>query len=199
MIGTILLNEIYYSKRFRSPSQILDELNRLVQLTLMSHNSQMKDGMDMSFCSLNKETNVLAYAGANNPIWIVSKKSTLKVKLTKDWEDLAPNIELNGLFLYEVKADKQPIGRYHDEQQPFSLKEVQLAKDDCVYLFSDGYPDQFGGEKWKKFKYKPLKRLFLSINEKPMSGQLEVIQKTFDDWRGDNEQVDDVCVLGVKV
>jgi serine phosphatase RsbU (regulator of sigma subunit) len=199
MIGTILLNEIYNSKQMRSPEKILDELNRLIQMTLLSHNREMKDGMDMSFCCLDKKSNELDFAGANNPVWIVSKSKTLGVDNGAGFEIIEPNNSNESYNLFELKADKQPVGKYHAVQQPFTLKKARLSKGDAVYLFSDGYPDQFGGPNWKKFKYKPFKKMFLSQHDSTMSNQLKHITKVFEDWKGDVEQIDDVCVIGVKV
>jgi len=199
MIGTILLNEIYNSKDLKSPEKILDELNRLIQMTLLSHNREMKDGMDMAFCKMNKKTNELLYAGANNPVWIVSKSERLTVDFGEGYIQIEPIISEGGKHLFEIKADKQPVGKYHAIQQPFNLKKAKLNKEDAIYLFSDGYPDQFGGPNWKKFKYKPFKKMFLQIHEESMETQLDHITKVFSDWKGQLEQIDDVCVIGVSV
>ena len=106
--------------------------------------------------------------------------------------------QFNDYTLYEIKADKQPIGKF-DDLKPYITHEVELQKGDVVYTFTDGYADQFGGEKGKKFKYKPFKELLLSIQDKTMNEQREIIHQKFNDWKGDLEQVDDVCVIGVRV
>ncbi len=196
MIGTILLNEIYNSKQIDIPNQILDELSRLVKLTLTDKEGYtMKDGMDISFAVLNNETKMLYFSGANNPVWIASKNPEKRINK----ETALPIAEVNGLFMYEIKGDKQPIGEYGENVKPFTLNNAHLEEGDAFYLFSDGYVDQFGGERNKKFKAKPFRELLLSINEKPMEEQKKVIDQNFQDWKGDYEQIDDVTVMGVRV
>jgi serine phosphatase RsbU (regulator of sigma subunit) len=96
------------------------------------------------------------------------------------------------------QSDRQPVGRYEHEK-PFSCQEIDLIKGDTVYIFSDGYADQFGGLKNKKFKSTQLKRLLLSIQDKNLDQQKEILSKEFDKWRGNYEQMDDVCIMGVRV
>jgi len=195
MMGTILLNEIYNSKQLSKPGDILDELNRLVQLTLKSRTGQqMKDGMDISFCRFNKHTFELDYAGANNPLWVITSRNQLQV----NGELIAPNLS-GEQHLFEVKADKIPIGKYAVEGASFKTNTIQLEKGDQVYVFSDGFADQFGGERGKKFKYKPFKRLLIETSVLSGEEQKQIILDRFNQWRGDFEQVDDICILGVKV
>ena len=115
------------------------------------------------------------YSGANNALYLI-----------RDGE------------LKDYKADKQPIGQYIDEK-PFTNHIIDLQKGDSIYIFSDGYVDQFGGEKGKKLKSKPFKDLILSFQGKSMEKQREILDKSFEDWKGDLEQIDDVCVIGVSV
>ena len=135
--------------------------------------SYVKDGMDIALCSLSGNT--LQYSGANNPLWIIRDNDII-----------------------ETKADKQPIGRFR-RSDLFTTHVFELQKKDIVYIFSDGYVDQFGGEKGKKFKAKAFKELLLSIQEKTMKEQKAIIDMVFEDWKGDLEQIDDVCVIGVRV
>jgi len=100
--------------------------------------------------------------------------------------------------LYEEKPDKMPIAIY-EKMDNFTTHEIQLEKGDQLYMFSDGYADQFGGPKGKKFKYKPFKRLLLENADKPMQEQKEILNQSFEDWKGSLEQIDDVVVLGVKI
>jgi serine phosphatase RsbU (regulator of sigma subunit) len=102
------------------------------------------------------------------------------------------------VYLHEIKADKEPIGKYASST-PFSNHKVQLEKGDVIYLFSDGYADQFGGDKGKKFKYRAFKDLLLTLHKLPMEEQHQHIEERFETWRGDLEQIDDVCVMGVRV
>lgn len=157
------------------PSKILDKVRELVIETFEKSESEVKDGMDISLCAINKRTNEITWAGANNPLWYVS------------------NDELK-----EIKPDKQPIGK-HEAARPFTSHTLQLNKGDLIYLFTDGFADQFGGRKGKKFMTKNMKELFLSIAQKPLSEQKEILNTTFLEWKGNLEQVDDVCIVGVRI
>lgn len=195
MIGTILLNEVHNSKNIQRPDLILNELRRLVILTLTNSEGEiMKDGMDIAIGVLDKKTNVLLFSGANNPVWIVSKDD---FKLANNVE-LYPNISSGELNLFEVKGDKMPIGLF-DTQNLYQLNTIQMAKGDSFYLFSDGYADQFGGPRGKKYKYKPFKELLLGFDSKSGTEKKEILLSDHIDWKGDLEQVDDVCVIGVKI
>lgn len=157
------------------PSEILDKVRALVIETFEKSTEDVKDGMDIAICSLNIKTKSLEYAGANNPLWILKKESE--------------EIE-------EIKANKQPIGVYHDFA-PFTNHKISLNEGDSIYLFSDGYADQFGGDKGKKLKYKPFKDLLIKSSKLELSKQKEILLEEFEKWKGDIEQVDDVCVMGI--
>jgi serine phosphatase RsbU (regulator of sigma subunit) len=131
--------------------------------------------MDIALCSL--QGNNLQYAGAHNPLWII-----------RNGQD---EVE-------EIKADKQPIGKF-ENSSPYNTKTVELFKGDTFYVFSDGFADQFGGPKGKKFMSGKFKKLLLSIQDKPIALHKELLDKAFEDWKGDLEQLDDVCVIGVRV
>jgi serine phosphatase RsbU (regulator of sigma subunit) len=147
--------------------------------------------MDISLLALHRKERKVSWAGANNPLWIIT---------TKDYDDSlgAPSLTDESLKLYEIKADKQPIGRYPNRQQ-YTNHEVQLSEGDSLYAFSDGYPDQFGGERGKKYKSKNFKRFLLSIQDQAIAAQRDLLAKEFASWKGSLEQVDDVCVIGVRV
>ena len=156
------------------------------QLTLALHQtfqeSSVKDGMDISLCVLNTKTLELQFSGANNPIYIIHQT------------------EKSATELVEVKADKFPVGAFVDEQvQSFTSKQIQLQKNDVIYLFSDGYADQFGGDKGKKFKYKQLKGILVEHQNISMHEQRSILENKFYNWKGKLEQVDDVLVIGIKV
>ena len=159
------------------PSEILDKLNELVEesFSQQSKTSQIQDGMDMALCCYNKDTRVLEFAGANNPLYCISKG-----------------------VLKEIKGDKQPIGAF-DNRKKFTNQSIVLEGDESIYIFSDGYADQFGGPARKKLKYNQFKRLLSSIHDKMMSEQKKVLDDSLVMWMGDLEQVDDICVLGVKI
>ncbi len=174
-----LLNKAVLEKDLNNPADILNYVNQ--QLTVALHQtfqeSSVKDGMDIALCVLNTKTFELHYAGANNPIYIIQ------------------NMEL-----VQLNADKFPVGAFVDEQvQSFTSKQIQLQKNDLIYLFSDGYADQFGGDKGKKFKYKQLKEVLVENQNLPMKQQLLIIEERFVSWKGKLEQVDDVLVIGIRV
>ena len=155
------------------PAQILEKTRELVIREFEKSVNEVKDGMDIALCKL--EGNTLSYAGANNPLWIVR----------------------NGELL-ETKADKQPIGKY-TSMNPFTTHTVELQPNDLIYIFSDGFPDQFGGDKSKKYKSANFKKFLVSMQDKAIDLQRQLIEQEFDTWKGELEQIDDVCVIGVRV
>ncbi|TND08373.1 MAG: protein serine/threonine phosphatase [Bacteroidetes bacterium] len=157
------------------PGKILDKVTQLVLETFRKSENEVKDGMDISFCCLDKRTNTLTWAGANNPLWYLQAGEML-----------------------ELKADKQPIGSF-ENPQPFTTHTVRLNPGDLVYIFTDGYADQFGGPDGKKFKYKPMKELLMSMSGQEPYRQHALLAETFDKWKGNLEQVDDVLVIGIRI
>ena len=139
--------------------------------------------MDIAICSLSTVSSSsgayreLQYAGANNPLWIIRK---------------------NASEVEEIKPNKQPIGKY-SHAEPFTTHTVELEKGDSIYIFSDGYADQFGGEKGKKFMLRSLKNLLLSVQDKELIEQKQIIDTKFEDWKGELNQIDDVCIIGVRI
>lgn len=164
------------------PGQILDKTRELVIKEFEKSEEEVKDGMDIALCALEGKT--IHFSGAHNPLWIIRKGAT--------------EVE-------QIKADKQPIGQYAKEE-PFNTKKIDLAEGDTIYIFSDGYVDQFGGENLpvskaggKKFKAAQLRRLLLSIQSETMDRQKELLDQAFINWMGSFEQVDDVCMIGVRL
>lgn len=178
MAGIAFLNEIINDKNIIEPDSILNELRkRVIKLLNQKGNiGEASNGMDLSICIVNENSNKLEYAGANNPIYIVRDKK---------------NIEI-------LKADRMPIGIHINYEKPFTKKEVYLEKGDLIYLFSDGYADQFGGENGHKFRYDQFQKLIISMAPTSMSQQKETIVNTFNEWKGAFEQVDDVLVIGIE-
>jgi serine phosphatase RsbU (regulator of sigma subunit) len=179
VVGHNNLNRCVKEFKLNKPAEVLDKLNELVQETFEKAEDEVKDGMDLALCSLNTDTLVLEFAGANNPLWISKKEG-------------------NTWILTEIKANKQPIGKYATSI-PFTGHTLQLSKGECIYIFSDGYADQFGGESGKKFKYKNLKELLLSMQHKSMEEQKASLLQHFTNWQQQLEQVDDVLIIGVRV
>ena len=155
------------------PGEILDKTREIIVKEFQKSEEGVKDGMDIALCSI--EGMKLQYAGAYNPLWIIR----------------------NGEII-ETKANKQPIGQF-ENPEPYTTHSFDLEQGDTIYIFSDGYVDQFGGEKGKKFKSKAFRELLLSIQDKTMEDQKISIDEIFETWKGASEQIDDVCVIGVRV
>ncbi len=171
-------------KGISAPDELLNETRRLIIENLKNDGSAEggKDGMDASllcldFSSLQEEGKVIMQcASANNPVWIIS-----------------------GDQLNEIKPNRMPVGKHDKDQIPFNLQTITLQKGDLVYTLTDGFSDQFGGKGGKKFKYKPLQELLLSISHEPMELQKQKLDTTFEAWKGNLEQVDDVCIIGFRI
>jgi serine phosphatase RsbU (regulator of sigma subunit) len=180
MVSVVCNNGLNRSVReygLTEPGKILDKTREIILQEFEKSEEEVKDGMDISLCALNVKERKLEWSGANNPLWIVRKD--------------AQEIE-------EIKANKQPIGRYA-EPKPFTTHQINLSAGDTVYVFTDGYQDQFGGDKGKKFKAAKFKELLLQIQTLSLEEQRKKIDAAFESWRGQLEQVDDVCVIGVRV
>jgi serine phosphatase RsbU (regulator of sigma subunit)/tetratricopeptide (TPR) repeat protein len=155
--------------------KILDKTRELVLDTFSKSDKDVKDGMDISLIAINQKTQEVFWSGANNPLCYIASGR-----------------------LHEIKADKHPIGK-SDSPVSFKTHSLPVKKGDMLYLFSDGYADQFGGEKGKKFKYKPLKELLLKNHSLELAQQQKILDQNFEKWRGNLEQVDDVCMIGIRV
>jgi serine phosphatase RsbU (regulator of sigma subunit)/Flp pilus assembly protein TadD len=177
MLGIAFLNDIISSEKERTTGEVLDELR--LKITYHLSSSQVNgtnDGMDISLCKFNVNTHELEFSGANNAAYIVSNKEMIK-----------------------LNADKQPVGSFVTNTKNFATKKMQLKKGDVIMLHSDGYVDQFGGEKGKKFKVSRFLSLLESILHLPLNEQKEKLDTALTEWMGNNEQIDDICVVGLKV
>ena len=178
IMGNAILNQSLSQKDVNSPAEALGFLNAQLVKNLNSIN----DGMDISFCAINMKTLAMQYAGANNPMYVIRDKE-----------------------LIEIKPDKKAIGADHGdaELKTFTNKPFMLQKGDALYLFSDGYADQFGGPEsfrgGKKFKYNRFKALLLEMQDKAMEEQRRILIQSYEEWKGDLEQVDDILVIGLKI
>jgi len=178
LLNISLLNESVLSRNYSSTIEILNFVRKILIMGLKPDETGQggNDGMDCSLFSIDINNLLMEFSGANNPIWIIR----------------------DGVLI-ELKADKMPVGRSPKENVSFTSCFFQLQKNDLIYTFTDGYADQFGGPKGKKFKYKQLEELLLSVSVKPMFEQNEVLGTTLSNWKGNLEQVDDVTVLGFKI
>ncbi len=200
MLGVALLNQIVSDDIDLKASEILNQLRSKVinSLRQTGKEGEAKDGMDIALCVIDSENRKIQYAGANNPLYLVRKLSD-EVKQMAENDELPRHIYCNEKYeLIEYKADKMPIGIYMLDK-PFTNNIIQMKKNETIYIFSDGYADQFGGEKGKKFKYKPFKKMLLDIQDKDMTEQEKILDKVIVDWMGDFEQIDDVLVIGVRL
>ena len=159
----------------KETGKILDKTRELVIETFAKSVSDVKDGMDISFMSIDKSRKEVSWSGANSPLWYIFNNEVT-----------------------ELKGDKQPIGK-SDDVKPFTTQTIKYQTNTVFYLFTDGYADQFGGDRGKKFKYKQLETLLLNINNKPLSQQESELKNVFNKWKGELEQVDDVCIIGIKL
>jgi serine phosphatase RsbU (regulator of sigma subunit) len=200
MLGISFLREIVNRHKIVNTGRIVDKLRNeiIVALKQKGIEGEQKDGMDIAIISIDHETNMVQFSGANNPLYVITND---ELQMTNEKIVLFNNLEIEnqtGKLLYEVKPDKMPIAIY-EKMDPFTTHEFQLKKGDMLYMFSDGFADQFGGKKGKKFKYKPFKRLLLENADKPMEEQKSILEKTFEEWKGGLEQIDDVVVVGIKI
>lgn len=188
VVGNNGLNRCVKEFGIHDTGKILDKLSELVEETFEKSENELKDGMDISLLRIKKNlsrnleegTIEIQWSGANNPIWILRKNENEVTELV------------------EVKADKQPVGKF-DDRKPFTTNHLTLQKGDKLYLFTDGYADQFGGPKGKKFKYRQLEELLLSTAEYTLPEQKQALEKAFGEWKGVHEQVDDVCIIGISI
>lgn len=178
LLNIAYLNEAINEKRINSPEKILEYVRSQIINSLNPEGSEVesRDGMDAVLCVYDFKGLWLRFAGANNPLWVIRNNELIK-----------------------FKTDKMPVGMHHGEEKAFTAHTLGLRKGDIVYTFTDGYADQFGGPSGKKFKYKALKELLLSIQQKTMEEQKIVLNSTFEKWRGNLEQVDDVLVIGIRI
>lgn len=178
MLGVSYLNEIVNMMDEVDAGELLNQMREYVIHSLRQKETEgeSKDGMDMALCIIDTRGQTLQFAGANNPLYLLR----------------------NG-ELIETRGDKMPIGIHARDDQSFTKHTIDLRDGDSIYLFSDGYADQFGGPEGKKFKYKPFKNLLISNNHLPMDEQKKVLDQTFMSWKGDLPQIDDVVVIGIKL
>jgi len=206
MLGISFLNEIVTRRSLDSTGEVLDRLRVKVKTSLHQKGKQneQKDGMDIAMYFIDLETLELQYSGAYNSLYIVRRKNLIsdeiknldeKDKLKKYYEDESSDSEFG---LIELKASRQPIG-IHIREIDFVNQNMKLEKGDCIYSFSDGYQDQFGGSTGEKFNAKRFKKVLVNIQEKEMDEQKLLLEQNFIKWKGDLSQVDDVLIVGIKI
>ena len=178
MIGTSLLNENIIENNIENPAEILGNMRTKIIESLNDNasNTNNKDGMDMSLCKLNLKKKTLEFAGANNPL-----------------------IHISNDQLENIKGNSQPVGLSVIDNKPFTNHKIKLKKGDMIYIYSDGYQDQFGGPKGKKYMVKKYRTFLKELSKLPIEEQGVKIQEEFHSWKGNHDQVDDICVMGLRV
>ena len=178
MLGISFLGEIVNNRKITESGQILNELRKEVQCALHQKGirDEAKDGMDISLCIIDMTKNIIQYSGANNNLYLIRKGE-----------------------LIEYYADRMPIGIYDLEDKDFTSQNISTLPGDIIYMFSDGYADQFGGPDRKKYKYTTLKAFLLNIHKLPLPKQKEKLEKEFNGWKRANTQIDDVLILGLRI
>ncbi len=207
MMGIAFLSEIVNQENIINANHVLNELrSKIIQAlnqqgddqTKTDRNKSIKDGMDIAFCAINKDNNELQFAGANNPMYLIRNSKSGSPKNGSE------SVQSNDDFkLYEFKGDKMPIGVHAIEEESFTNHTIQLKEGDTVYLFSDGFADQFGGKTQeirnsggKKFKYKAFRKFLLSIQSEKIPNRKSMLYSALNEWKGELEQVDDICIVG---
>jgi serine phosphatase RsbU (regulator of sigma subunit) len=196
MLGVTLLNEQFRTFGIRKPGEILGHLRYKVKEILFQDGSvnDQKDGIDMAIAIIDPDGSSLQFAGANIPLFLIREKT----QPGEPEEDLILSQKSENHLLYKIKSDKQPLG-VHWEERDFTSHLIRLQERDSLYIFSDGFVDQYGGKKRKKFKSKKLMHLLLSLQGGSMDMQRKMLEDAFDRWRGVHEQIDDVCAFGLRV
>ncbi|MBN2481919.1 MAG: serine/threonine-protein phosphatase [Bacteroidales bacterium] len=177
ILGITFLNEIFHNFAGLSAGSMLNLLREYIMKALCQtgEDDEQKDGLDMALCIINKETGSLNFSGAFNPLYIV-----------RDHE------------LTELQGDKMPVGIAPEEEKSFTTQHFELMDHDLIYLFTDGFADQFGGPSGRKFKYQPFRDLITDISSLPIQQQKHRLLDTFNDWKGNLKQLDDVLIVGCR-
>lgn len=178
IVGINHLNKIVKESRIHEPDEVLNALNNEVKRSFYrdEEESHIRDGMEIAFCSYMPDKKMFQFSGANKNLILIRNN-----------------------HLYEFRGNKKPVGNYPSLSHSFDKVDIKVQEGDAIYVFTDGYPDQFGGEKDKKFKTKNLLQLLIKINSYPMADQYSIIKENFNNWKGSTYQVDDVCIIGVRI
>ena len=190
-LGHQALNACVFDYRLDDAGLILDKMTSIIQSRLRKEDNEMLGGMDMSICVLDLSRNKLQFAGANNNLYFLRKKDHTFPEGVLQLEGWDYNF-------YEIKADRCPIGELI-ENHSFTTHEISLVQGDTFYIFSDGYADQFGGKDNRKFMSNSFKNLLLTIQDQDMEIQQSILKHVHEDWKGEEEQVDDICVIGIRI
>ena len=197
VMGMSLLKEIVQKEYLTHPGVVLRRMRKEIIRSLGQKgiSGEQRDGMDVSLIEINHTENRIKYAGAYNSLYLV-RKSNLKAPGIPDITVMKEE-QGNGFTLYEIPADRMPVA-FYDRMDKFTMHEITIEEGDQLYMYTDGYADQFGGERGKKFKYTPFKKLILDNAGLQMEEQNEVLARTLDEWKGSYDQIDDICMIGLR-
>jgi serine phosphatase RsbU (regulator of sigma subunit) len=197
VMGMSMLNEIVQKEYVTHPGVILRRMRKEIIRTLgqKGTSGEQRDGMDIALIEFDQKEKRIQYAGAFNSIYLV-RKSGLHAPDIQDMNVIEGGTT-GGFTFYEIPADRMPIA-YYERMEKFTTRRFNIMEGDQLYLFTDGFADQFGGEKGKKFKYKPFKKLILDHAGLGMDEQGQALNRTLDEWKGSYDQVDDICIIGLK-
>ena len=184
------LNRSLNEFELRNTNEILDKTRDIVIETIGKSGQGVADGMDIALVRIQKSEKRIQFSGAHNSLWIVRPINRI------NHEEL--DIETGSIGLVEIKGDKQPVGLF-TQMKPFTLHEFHYEQGDRIFMTSDGYADQFGGDDGKKYKSRPLKRYLMEIQQLKMDEQGGMLEANYENWRGDYEQIDDVCFFGIEL
>ena len=185
------LNRSIHEFELRLPDEIMNKTRELVIETFAKSEDYVDDGMDIALCVINRGKRTIQFTGANNPLWIVKEKLDKTI-------DSRRVTEGSNALLFEISGDKQPVGKY-PKMDNFTRHEIRYSEGDRIYLCSDGFADQFGGMDGKKFRSSAMKNIVLEIHSNEMGEQFSRLLNEFDSWKGEQDQVDDVCLVGIKL
>jgi serine phosphatase RsbU (regulator of sigma subunit)/tetratricopeptide (TPR) repeat protein len=193
MLGITLLNEIINKDGITEPGIILDRLRKEVidSLKQKGYRGEQKDGMDITLCSIDNENMTLQFAGAINPMYVVRESAHGNIGIVHKFDKAE-------LILSEIKGDRMPIG-LSDEMDNFASVEIRIEKGDTFYLFSDGFPDQFGAPAHKKFSYRQLREQLIMTSRNKMADQKVLLEDALHNWMGNNDQTDDIMMIGFRI
>lgn len=201
MMGISFLNQILNNERLLIPNLILNRLryNMVVSLHQKNLPNEHKDGIDIAIISVDRKNNILEFSGANRSIYIIRNNEIIELKGDRMPIAINNNIDPFTHTYFEFTKLGKPFLTNQDELYPFTNHKLELFPNDCIYLFSDGYADQFGEKTNKKFKLNNLRDLLLKVHHEPMNIQSKILDQTHEKWKGNLEQVDDISVVGLKI
>lgn len=199
LVGLNSLNRTIREFKMTDPAEILNKVNELVEKTLQQKDAEVKDGMDIALCAYDKKEGKLYYCGANSPIFVTRKSGQGNLIINNSWTE--PDYADKEFSFYEIKGNRKSIGGMDIKDDEYNTVEIEVKQNDTIYLFTDGIPDQTGGEQGKKFKAKNLRELVQDVQSLSLEEQKASIDTRMKDWmEGDkHEQIDDMCLIAIRI